>query len=378
MKVLFVQNIAAIAGSENYFIAILPELIKKGVSVSFLNVYLKRNRNIAKEYSGILQSLGIRVFELEIRSYFTIRPVLKIRRLIIEEKFEIVHSHLIYSDFWVSILKVTGHTGFKAVSTLHGYQEDLYVKHCLNPESLPKTTYYFLAKFCVWQLDSIYSCSFGLRKFYAGAGLDSRNKIKVIQHGFDYVDKDYNTNRYRKAPIQLCIVGRLIERKGHKFVLQILNSIRKKFPETKLVIAGGGDYEEYLKKIVQQNELGETVEFLGYNSDPISIMADSDIVLVPSFAEGLPLVIFEAFKSGTPVVAFNTVGPSEMIDNGKDGVLITPFNTTEMEEQVCALLKDEKRRSVLAQNAIVKLETKFSLVRMVDETYFFYLGLLNG
>lgn len=370
MKVLFVQNIAGIAGSEKYFLAIMPELLKRGIDCSFLAVYRSNEKKIAQEFCSLLKKESILVHELEVRSYSSIKPVFKINNLQKIHQYDIIHTHLIYADFWSALAKKFLNSKIKIVSTLHGYQESLYIKYCLSPDKLPKTIYYFLAKFSLKTIDYIYSCSYGLKDFYEKAGIVSKNKISVIQHGFDY---PLIETEMRQSAQQLVIVGRVIERKGHHFVIDCLPNLISKFPNLKLVIVGNGENENALKETVKDKKLDDFIQFEGYQTNVHKYLSNSDIVLVPSYAEGLPLVIFEAFSVKKPVIAFDTIGCNEAIKNNETGILVQPFNLDELEIEIEKLLLNKEERIRLGANGYDGLQKHFSLKRMSDETATFYL-----
>ena len=372
MKVLLVQNIAAIAGSENYILAITPELVKKGVEVHFLNIHFRKDEKIAKYYNSQLEANDVVCHSLVISRYQSIKPAIRILKLVRANQIDIVHSHLIYSDFWTALAKMFNPRLFKAVSTLHAYQENLYVKYNRDPVNLPKTLYYYLQLFCNEHFDVIYACSYGLRDFYSKSGLDKKKKIKVIQHGFDYREIDKDVSKFRKGEPQICVIGRLIERKGHQFLLGIMPDLVAEFPNLKLLVAGSGDEEDLLKRQAKNLNVWNNLEFLGYSKQSLEIMKASDIVVVPSYAEGLPLVIFEAFHSGTPVIAFDTIGCGEAVKNGETGVLIPAFNVDQLREQIIALLVNPDERIRISINAQNSLKDHFNLQRMVHETFSIY------
>lgn len=370
MKVLFIQNIAGIAGSEKYFLAIMPELKKRHIDCSFLAIYRKEDKGIAQKFCRLLNNESIITFEFEISSYSSLRPVLEINRLQKLHQFDILHTHLIYADFWSALSKVLFNNKAKIVSTLHGYQESLYIKYCLHPEKLPKTFYYFLAKFALKKIDHVYSCSYGLRTFYERSGIVKPKKIKVIQHGFDYPEMEV-TERKNNSP-QLVILGRLIERKGHHFVLACMPELIKKFPDLKLVIVGDGEEEKNLQAMAAELKIDGNIRFEGYRMNVRDYLAAADVVVVSSYAEGLPLVIFEAFSAHKPVIAFDTIGCNEAVKNNVNGLLIEPFNVNDLRDGIERLLSDPESRKEFGENGFSELKSHFSLKRMTDETAALY------
>src|SRR5690606_25394120 len=187
------------------------------------------------------------------------------------------------ADFWGAMIKRLFNKKAIVISTKHGYHETTYVNFCNRPEDLPVNLYYRLFKFTHRHLDRSYACSFGLVEFYERGKLITKGSMDVIQHGFDYPEiKTFDTSLYRFSPRQIIIVGRLIERKGHKFALEILPRLIEKYPEVKLLILGDGEMESTLREIVKEKNLEAHVEFLGFRKEVDLYLSASDIALIPS------------------------------------------------------------------------------------------------
>ena len=100
MKVLTVQNIEGVAGSEKYFLALLPALIKKGVDCAVYCVYKSEHLEGAEKFFNLLEEHQIPFFKQLVKSYGSLKIPKKINRTYKEEGFDIIHTHLIYADFW--------------------------------------------------------------------------------------------------------------------------------------------------------------------------------------------------------------------------------------------------------------------------------------
>lgn len=375
MKVLFVQNIEGIAGSEKYFLQLLPSLKSNDVDVHFLAVHKNQFKNVATHFCQELQSLKIPTHQISCKSYTNIGLIRKMKKLILQNEFNIVHSHLIYADFWSVILKKVFRMKFVSVSTLHGYQENIYTEFCLKPEQIPHNKYYRIAKFTYKRIDFVYSCSDGLKNYYLKAGIKFKHPVSVIHHGFDYPETDIKIQRNESE--FLCVIpGRLIPRKGHMFVLNQCNYIKLNIPNFKLKIVGDGELKSTLENFTQKNNLYDFVEFTGNVPDVRPYLYSSDLVLVPSYSEGLPLVIFEAMSVSKPVIAFNTIGPAEVVQDGKTGFLITPFDEVKFAEKIIELARNKTINSDMGNQAKKILNEKFSLKIMTEKTIKFYQTVL--
>ena len=373
MKVLTVQNIEGVAGSEKYFLALLPALIEKGVECAVYCVYKPENLAEAQKFFELLDQHNIPYYLHEAKSYGRLSIPKKIAKTAKLEKFDVIHCHLIYADFWGAMIKKLYGRKLKVISTKHGYHEDTYVKFCNQPEQLPVNLYHRLFKFTHKRLDRSYACSYGLVDFYERGKLIKKGSMDVIQHGFDYPEiGEYDQNNYRFSELQLIIVGRLIERKGHQFMFEIMPKLIEKYPDIKLLILGNGELDDHLKKEASRLEITDHVEFLGFKSEVELYLAASDIAVVPSYSEGLPLVIFEAFNAKVPVVTFDAIGCNELVEHEQTGLIAKAFSTEDLQLQIERLIEDKQLRSDFATKGYERLKGHFSLDRMVNDTIDYY------
>lgn len=378
MKVLFLQNIDGIAGSENYFLALIPALIRKGVEVEMCCVIKKKKKKQAQPFIQLLNDKNIPFSTVYCQSYGSPKNLFKINRRIKIFDANILHCHLIYADVWGAAIKQLINRKIKIISTKHGYHESTYVQYCLKPEELPKNLYAALFKYSHNRMDASYACSHGLIDFYAKANLIKSVEMSVIQHGFDYPETISNPNDYRYSQNQIIITGRLIERKGHHFLIKIMPQLIEKHPDICLVILGTGELEAEIKKQIESLKISPHVKLMGFQPNVAEFLKSSDIMLVTSYSEGLPLVIFEAFNAKTPVITFDTIGSNELVSHEKTGLIVPAFNTKILEKSISHLLNHKKESSMLAKSAYETLKSKFSLKRMTEDTIQFYKQTLSA
>jgi len=117
------------------------------------------------------------------------------------------------------------------------------------------------------------------------------------------IHKDYKIITY---------VGRLIYAKGVQDLISIFPSIKEKYPKSKLLIVGDGDYKNELEKLKNGDE---DIIFLGQRDDVVDILNITDVFVNPSYSEGMPTTILEASSVGISIVATNVGGTKEIIDS---------------------------------------------------------------
>lgn len=379
MKVLFVQNIEGIAGSEKYFLQLLPSLKKNGVIANFLCVHKPEFSEISDKFCTQLETLGIKVHRIETRSYVSLKLLRNIKNIVRDSNYQILHSHLIYADFWSACLRsFLKSRKIITVSTLHGYQENIYTQFCLKPTEVPHNLYYRIARFTYPRIDFVYACSAGLKSFFLSAGIQFKKEPAVIHHGFDYAPVADPLKANNGDHFICAIPGRLVPRKGHILVLRHIKSISEKVKNFKLLIIGDGPSRNELETYCRENNLTEVVQFTGNVPDVRPLIKSADLVLIPSYAEGLPLVIFEAMSLSKPVIAFDTIGPAEVIDNGKTGYLIPPFDDQKFAEKIIETASDLPRLKEIGLAGYSHYNACHTLETMTRNTISYYTMCLNS
>lgn len=133
--------------------------------------------------------------------------------------------------------------------------------------------------------------------------------------------------------------GRLVEQKAYPDMLRAMCRIRKVRPGAELWILGVGPARARLEQLVKELKLGSAVRFFGFQTNPLAFMAAADVFLLSSRWEGFGNVVVEAMSVGTPVVATATEGPQEIIDSGRNGLLVPIADEVAMAEAVGRLLE---------------------------------------
>ncbi|MEO0770770.1 MAG: glycosyltransferase, partial [Cyanobacteria bacterium J06649_4] len=127
---------------------------------------------------------------------------------------------------------------------------------------------------------------------------------------------------------RLLFVGRLAAVKGLPMLLESVQRIKQTIPNIKLTVVGDGPDRQMLEAQTADWGLSEQVEFVGYQSQAAvrEYLQQTDVFVLPSFAEGVPVVLMEAMMSGVPVVATQIAGVSELVTDGESGFLVPPSN----------------------------------------------------
>jgi predicted dehydrogenase/glycosyltransferase involved in cell wall biosynthesis len=168
------------------------------------------------------------------------------------------------------------------------------------------------------------------------------------------------------APV-LLMVARLAEQKGHALLLDALPAIRAAHPDVIVLLAGEGPLLIQTARAIAAKGLAGTVRMLGTRSDVADLMTLSDLLVLPSAFEGLPLVALEAMAAGLPVVATVAPGNAEAIEDGVTGRLTAP-DPASFANAVITLLADRDSLEAMGSAAIERQQDLFSADRMIADT----------
>lgn len=149
------------------------------------------------------------------------------------------------------------------------------------------------------------------------------DKLHIVHCGIE--PERYRRPR-RPVPDRLVFVGRLVAAKGVPVLLQALALARRAKPSLTIVLVGDGPDRAVLEAEARALGLGDAVSFLGYrNQEEVAeLLAESTALVLPSFAEGVPVVLMEAMAAGLPVVTTRIAGIAELVEDGVSGRLVPP------------------------------------------------------
>lgn len=196
--------------------------------------------------------------------------------------------------------------------------------------------------------------------------LRSNKEPKIIPMGVDInLFKPFSRHPYgnnsEKSPVILT-VGRLDKNKGFNYIIDAMPKLIRKFPGTKLVIAGDGPEKDNLLTQIKSLHLEQNVCLVGAvrNKDLPKFYNTADLFVLPSLKEGLGVVLLEAMACGTPVIGSNVGGITDIIKDNENGLLTKPKDPTDIANKITQLLSNEKLRRKLSENGLKTVKERFS------------------
>ena len=165
--------------------------------------------------------------------------------------------------------------------------------------------------------------SFGRSQLWRWADPQDWAKVKVVHCGVDPAYLDSPPTPPSAAP-RLINIGRLVEQKGQRILVEAAALVRDRGVDGEVVIIGGGEFREALEARIAELKLGDRVKLVGWKSgeEVRRALLDSRGLVLPSFAEGLPVVIMEALALRRPVISTYIASIPELVVDGENGRLV--------------------------------------------------------
>jgi glycosyltransferase involved in cell wall biosynthesis len=196
-------------------------------------------------------------------------------------------------------------------------------------------------------------------------------RVEPVQHGDPAVRRELTGGVDRAVVLT---AARLDPQKG----LDILVRAAADVPEARFVVAGDGRERAGLHAAIGERGLGDRVVLLGHRNDIPSLLAASDVFVLPSLYEGSSLAILEAMAAGKAVIASRIGGTDELIVEEESGLLVPPSDSVALAAAVRRVLGDADLRGRLGAAARERVQRHFSAHAVADRTTRLYEELLAG
>lgn len=166
----------------------------------------------------------------------------------------------------------------------------------------------------------------------------------------------------------LVCVGRLSPEKGQAGLLEAFAELRGRHRDLELRLVGSGPDRQALEALAADLGVSDRITFLGRltETDTLAEIARSDILVLPSFMEGLPIVLMEAMALGVPVVASRVAGIPELVADGTGGLLFTPSRWDELALCIERLLTDDALRDSIVEQGKRKVADEFDAQKSAE------------
>ncbi|MCG8609724.1 MAG: glycosyltransferase, partial [Pseudomonadales bacterium] len=272
--------------------------------------------------------------------------------------YDVIHAHWIIPQGLVATLvRSIGRFKLAIVVTSHG--ADLFA---LNGKILT-----WLKRKVVKSSDKITVVSSTMKSYCVRELNVSSEKVIVQSMGVDLQNRFTINPAKKRNPFGLVFVGRLVEKKGAKYLIDSLPKVLSRYPQVHLLIIGDGTLEFSLKAQVESLSLMKNVTFLGamQNSQIPNYLNENSIAVVPSIVEdngdqeGLGLVIVEAIGCGCTVIASDLPAIRDVVSDGHTGVLVESKSSDALAAAIIKIIENPELQQMIKENAKNYVNDKF-------------------
>ena len=192
---------------------------------------------------------------------------------------------------------------------------------------------------------------------------DDWNRLHIVHCGVD--PELFEPVEHVSTGARLLYVGRLARVKGLPILLRAIASMKERQLAVHLTLVGDGPERTALESLAQELRISEQLTFTGSQSEAEvrRWLARSDVFVLPSFAEGLPVVLMEAMASSLPVVATRIAGVSELVVDGRNGFLVPPSDVAALARRIEELIPDAALRQEMGRAGRRKVAEEFDVKR---------------
>jgi glycosyltransferase involved in cell wall biosynthesis len=308
-------------------------------------------------FEAELRDLGVPVTNLGARNLRDLGAFRRLLCLLREERIDLVHAHLAYASIWGSL--ASRKTGIPYVATLH-----------VPPSGAPRFSREGIREsLLVRALDRwatrVIAVSGAAREAWIRRGGLDPSKIVVVGNGIEVEAFQPGTGTRTAEPL-VTTVSVLREGKGIEVLLDTVPAILEAHPNARFLIVGDGPLREALAARAERLSLGDRVTWAGFRRDVPSLLAESDLFVLPSLADAYPTALMEAMAAGLPAVSTRAGGIPEIVDDGRTGRLVPPGDPEALALAVSALLSSPAEREALGLAARQEAMARFSTAAWVE------------
>ena len=319
--------------------------IIEGISVKRFRYFFLPWERLAYQ-GGILPKLKENPFNYGLLPFFFLGELFALIRLLQNHSFNLIHAHWLIPQGLVSLLgrRITG-SRIPVLCTSHG--GDLY--------GLEGKIMNRIKRWVISNSDAFAIVSRSMREDVARLGAGHK-PVQVIPMGVDLKNRFVPADT-RNSEDSILFVGRLVEKKGVRYLIEAASLILDRFPDANIRIAGDGPDMDKLKRLCRELGVNDRVRFLGAveNESLPALYQTTDVVVFPSLVagggdrEGFGLVLVEALGCECAAVVTDLPAMRDIVLDGKNGLVVPQKNAEKIAEKVIYLLDRPEVRKKLGQ-----------------------------
>ena len=368
IKVIHVAEAAG--GVERY----LEALLKYSDKCKIENILVCSQNYDYKKFETLTSRVIVLKMSHNIDPIADIKVEKALRNIIKRERPDIVYAHSSKAGAFARIADIGLKN--KVIYNPHGWAFNM------QQSTKKKQMYKWVEKISAYFCDQIICISDAERLSALREKICKPNKLQVIYNGIDFVE----LNKESKQNVDLSIpknsyvigmVGRLSEQKAPDIFVEAAHLIKEQIPNAFFLMVGDGPLKKQIERQIDKLGLKESFCITGWVENPTAYMKKMDIGLLISRWEGFGLVIPEYMASNIPVIASRVDAIPNLIEDGKDGILVNKDDFKSIAENVVRLKTNPDLYTKLKLQAMRKVKN-FDIKRVASETENLYFVLYNG
>ncbi len=349
MKVLFYINVLSGGGAERVIANLSNQFSNDNFEVVLVTTYVTRNEyevvNTVKRIN-IEDSINLNSNRI-LKNYKIMRSL---RHILTDEKPDVAVSFMEEPNFRLILASI----GLK-IKTVVSVRNDPSKEYSGMIGKIISHVILPLANGCVFQTKDA--------KEYFPKSL--QNKSRII---FNAVKEEFYQVVRKPVYNKIVAVGRCSKQKNHKLLIDAFEKINSKYPVATLDIYGEGPLRQELIDLTYEKKLEKKIKLKGNVKDVSRVLAKADVFVLSSNYEGMPNALMEAMAAGVPVISTDCPcgGPRMLIDNWKNGVLISVKGINELVDALNRIfLDDELKKKIGIEGK--KSASQFKPEKIYDE-----------
>lgn len=375
-KILYVTTLSRTINA--FLVPHITSLIDNGNLVDCA-CYIDKDREIPME----LKERNVKFFDIPFSrnplNLDNIKAFKEIQKLQQQEKYDIVHVHTPVASF-VTRLALKDEKSLKVVYTCHGFH---FYK---GGSPINWLLFYPLEKITAKWTDTIVTINSEDYEIAKGFTLRNNGQVyKMHSVGIEkekYIIDNFDKSEYRKKlglsedDFVILVLAELNKNKNHIQLIKAMNLLQDKYPNIKAIFAGTGPLEDDIKKQIKDNRLEDKISLLGWRNDVKELINSSDLVGLFSKREGLGKCLLEAMICGKCVIATNTRGPRELIEQDINGFMFGIDDIETTAKSIENIYSNLEVRNKFEKN-VIDTANRYLLDNVLDELNCIYKDLYN-
>lgn len=359
MRVLVLTDELEVGGTQRQIIHIVKGLDPKRFQPTV--AYFRNRSFLADE----LERAGIPVVEIPKRGRIDLAFVLRLRRFLLDNRFDLMHCFAFSAELWGAIAR----------RLLPLQARPVLVTSIRNKYDWYTPMQWRLKGWATHQSNAVIANSV--------AGGDHALKMMGMPAGS--IDVIYNgvadvapgsvaaaPDPVRKGLVTALFVGRLVEQKNLDVLLRAMRRLRDQDVPVRLLVAGDGPLRDAHAAQIKRLDLSGFIDLLGERSDVRDLMASADFLVLPSLREGLPNVILEAMATGRAVIASAVGGSVELVEPMETGLLFPNDDDAALADAMRRMVEDAPLRDRLGtagRHRAMERFTVSAMTRAMQDVY---------